>query len=235
MIEQYLNPNKPKAGENSPNFLLSLADEPLVQKLMNDGSLGYLDDLRDIQTGNFNRHDLASIVAQVFLASVIVYKLKEVINKDNPITNYTSCFGILEEVEQYPELEYWLAEQSALWVIDKQERDKRPYWADLVTYIYKGLLSNEPHEIDRYDGLLLELMDDDTPADVHFHYQAMLSDTEISEDEINLLSSSSFYNQSVMQNVIIQAIQYDISMSYHVLVCLHDIVVITKSMTVMSE
>lgn len=46
MIEQY--PSKIKAGENNPNFLLSLANEPLVQKLMNDGSLGYLDDLRDV-------------------------------------------------------------------------------------------------------------------------------------------------------------------------------------------
>lgn len=227
MIEQY--PSKIKAGENNPNFLLSLANEPLVQKLMNDGSLGYLDDLRDVQTDGFNRQDLASIVAQIFLASVIAYKLKEVINKDNPITKYTSCFGILEEVDQNPDLEYWLAEQSALWVIDEQERNKRPYWPDLVTYVYKGLLSNEPHEIDRYDGVLLELMSDDTPADGIFDYRAMLADTEISEDEINLLSSSTFYNQSVMQNVITQAISYDISMSHHVLVCLHDILLIAKS------
>lgn len=163
------------------------------------------------------------------MASVIAYKLKEVINKDNPITKYTSCFGILEEVDQNPDLEYWLAEQSALWVIDEQERNKRPYWPDLVTYVYKGLLSNEPHEIDRYDGVLLELMSDDTPADGIFDYRAMLADTEISEDEINLLSSSTFYNQSVMQNVITQAISYDISMSHHVLVCLHDILLIAKS------
>lgn len=230
MIEQYLNPNpsKIKAGENNPNFLLSLADEPLVQKLMNNGALGYLDDLRDAQTDNFNRHDLASIIAQIFTASIIAYKLKEVIDAKNPITNYTSYFGILEEVEQNPDLEYWLAEQSALWVLNEQERNKRPYWADLLTYIYKGVLSNDPHEIDRYDGLLLDLMDDDTPANGTFDYKSLLADSEIGEDEINLLSSSSFYNQSVMQNVVDKAVQYDISMTYPVLVCLHDIVVINQ-------
>ncbi len=228
MIEQYLNPIKVKAGENDIRFLLSLADEPLVRELMNNGSLDYLDDLRDIQTGNFNRQDLASIIAQIYLACVIAYNLKEVIDATNPITNYTSCFGILEEVYQNPDLEYWLAEQSALWVINEQEYNKRPYWPDLMTYVYKGLLSNDPYEIDRYDTLLLELMGDDTPADDHFDYKALLADSEISEDDINLLSSSWFYDQSIMQIVINKAIEYDISMTYHVLTGLHGILVTAK-------
>ena len=229
MIEQYLNPIKVKAGENDIKFLLSLADEPLVRELMNNGSLDYLDDLRDIQTGNFNRQDLASIIAQIYLACVIAYNLKEVIDATNPITNYTSCFGILEEVDQNPDLEYWLAEQSALWVINEQERNKRPYWPDLMTYVYKGVLSNDPFEIDRYDGLLLELMGDDTPADPNFDYRAMLADSEISEDDINLFSSLGFYNKSIMQSVINEAIECDISMTCDVLISLHDILVVAKS------
>lgn len=230
MIEQYLNPNKPKAGENNQKYLLSLANEPLVQKLMNNGALGYLDDLRDAQTGDFNRHDLASIIAQIFTASVIAYKLKEVIDAKNPITNYTAQFSILEEVnDNNIDCEYWFAEQSALWVLNEHERNKRPYWPDLLTYIHKGLLSNDLYEIDRCDGLLLDLMDDDAPTLGTFDYQSLLADSEISDDDINLLSSSSFYNQSVMQNVIDKAVQYDVTMTYQVLVCLHDIVVIAKS------
>lgn len=232
MIEQYLNPNpsKAKAGENNPDFLLSLVNEPLVQKLMNNGALGYLDDLRDVQTDNFNNGDLASIIAQIFTASIIAYKLKEVIDAKNPITNYTAQFGILEEVnDDNIDCEYWFAEQSALWVLNEYERNKRPYWADLLTYIHKDVLSNDPYEIDRYDGLLLDLMDGITPANGTFDYKSLLADSEISDDEINLLSSSSFYNQSVMQNVVDKAVQYDISMTYPVLVCLHDIVVITKN------
>lgn len=136
-------------------FLSSFSNHPLVTEVMENGGLGYLDDLRDVQTNGFSNDDKASIIAQIFLADIIADKLNVSINKNNPITTYVSDFSVLEGDEP---VDWWFAEQSVLWATAIADRKIRPYWADLMLECCEGNLSTCHYEIDRYDVILQKLL-----------------------------------------------------------------------------
>lgn len=112
-------PNKSSPYNENNGFLLSFANHPLVTEVMNNGGLGYLNDLRDIQTDNFSNDDKASIIAQIFLADIIADNFNKPINSNNPITTYVSDFSVLESNEP---VYWWFAEQPVLWATDSDSR-----------------------------------------------------------------------------------------------------------------
>lgn len=222
---------KPAPFNHNNNFLLSFSNHPLVTEVMNNGGLGYLDDLRDVQTDGFSNDDKASIIAQIFLADIIADKLNVSINKNNPITTYVSDFSILEGDES---VDWWFAEQSVLWATDSDSRKIRPYWADLMLECCEGNLSTCIYEIDRYDGILQGLL---KPNKIK-HFNPMQAFEILSLDEFDFINECNEYdddmtckevcelkklNQQVLLCLIKEAQSHGLTINFITLKTLYDI------------
>lgn len=224
-------PNKSSPYNENNDFLLSFANHPLVTEVMNNGGLGYLNDLRDIQTDNFSNDDKASIIAQIFLADIIADNFNKPINSNNPITTYVSDFSVLESNES---VYWWFAEQPVLWATDSDSRKIRPYWADLMVECCEQNLSTCPYEIERYDSILQELCKPDQIK----YFNPLKAFNIFSLDEFDFINECNEYdddmtceevfelkklNQQVLLCLIKEAQSYGLTINFITLKTLYDI------------
>lgn len=133
-------------------LILSYKNHFLIQEIFNNNALGSYEELKK-DNENFSDEIFKSIIVDGFLADLIADFYNKKLDKNNPITYFSSKFPANYSCEYISE---WFDIQSILWVTNKSERSERPYWRKLLVSIYEEKLSSCIYEIDRYDSLLYQ-------------------------------------------------------------------------------